>query len=56
MLDLLVHTAQCHSAKCQYTNCRKVKGLFHHGIHCKISATVGCVLCKKMWYLLQLHA
>ena len=47
---------QCRSAKCQYPNCSKVKGLFHHGIHCKISATGGCVLCKKMWYLLQLHA
>ncbi|KAL4627790.1 hypothetical protein ACB092_05G190900 [Castanea dentata] len=56
MLDLLVHTAQCVSAKCQYTNCSKVKGLFNHGKRCKISATGGCVLCKKMWYLLQLHA
>ncbi|KAM4112413.1 hypothetical protein ACJW30_05G138200 [Castanea mollissima] len=56
MLDLLVHTAQCVSAKCQYTNCSKVKRLFNHGIHCKISTTGGCVLCKKMWYLLQLHA
>ncbi|KAL2578309.1 hypothetical protein AAZV13_15G000200 [Glycine max] len=56
MLDLLVHASQCRSAHCQYPNCRKVKGLFRHGMHCKIRASGGCVLCKKMWYLLQLHA
>nr|KJB66326.1 hypothetical protein B456_010G135700 [Gossypium raimondii] len=56
MLDLLVHASQCRSAHCQYPNCRKVKGLFCHGIQCKTRASGGCVLCKKMWYLLQLHA
>ncbi|XP_059455856.1 histone acetyltransferase HAC1-like [Corylus avellana] len=56
MLDLLVHASQCRSALCQYPNCRKVKGLFRHGIQCKMRASGGCVLCKKMWYLLQLHA
>ncbi|KAL0725777.1 hypothetical protein Bca4012_040376 [Brassica carinata] len=56
MLDLLVHASQCRSAHCQYPNCRKVKGLFRHGIQCKVRASGGCVLCKKMWYLLQLHA
>ncbi|WOG98541.1 hypothetical protein DCAR_0417884 [Daucus carota subsp. sativus] len=56
MLDLLVHASQCRSAQCQYPNCRKVKGLFRHGIQCKTRASGGCVLCKKMWYLLQLHA
>ncbi|PRQ51791.1 putative histone acetyltransferase chromatin regulator PHD family [Rosa chinensis] len=56
MLDLLVHASQCRSAQCMYPNCRKVKGLFRHGIQCKVRASGGCVLCKKMWYLLQLHA
>ncbi|XP_023633222.1 histone acetyltransferase HAC12 isoform X2 [Capsella rubella] len=56
MLDLLVHASQCRSPHCQYPNCRKVKGLFRHGLRCKIRASGGCVLCKKMWYLLQLHA
>ncbi|XVF26446.1 hypothetical protein REPUB_Repub14bG0017500 [Reevesia pubescens] len=56
MLDLLVHASQCRSAHCQYPNCRKVKGLFRHGIQCRTRASGGCVLCKKMWYLLQLHA
>ncbi|XP_020252526.1 histone acetyltransferase HAC1-like isoform X2 [Asparagus officinalis] len=56
MLDLLVHASQCRMPHCQYPNCRKVKGLFRHGIHCKTRAAGGCVMCKKMWYLLQLHA
>ncbi|XP_074268313.1 histone acetyltransferase HAC1-like isoform X2 [Silene latifolia] len=56
MLDLLVHASLCKSPPCHYPNCRKVKGLFRHGIHCKTRASGGCVLCKKMWYLLQLHA
>ncbi|KAK6157063.1 hypothetical protein DH2020_011311 [Rehmannia glutinosa] len=56
MLDLLVHASQCRSPHCQYPNCRKVKGLFRHGMVCKTRASGGCPLCKKMWYLLQLHA
>ncbi|KAL9228432.1 hypothetical protein vseg_004015 [Gypsophila vaccaria] len=56
MLDLLVHASQCRSLACQYPNCRKVKSLFRHGINCKTRASAGCGLCKKMWYLLQLHA
>ncbi|XAR74064.1 Histone acetyltransferase [Bertholletia excelsa] len=56
MLDLLVHASQCRSPHCQYPNCRKVKGLFRHGMQCKTRASGGCVLCRKMWYLLQLHA
>ncbi|CAA0837082.1 Histone acetyltransferase HAC12 [Striga hermonthica] len=56
MLELLVHASQCRSPHCQYPNCRKVKGLFRHGMLCKVRASGGCVLCKKMWYLLQLHA
>ncbi|XP_042375024.1 probable histone acetyltransferase HAC-like 1 isoform X1 [Zingiber officinale] len=56
MLDLLVHASQCRSPQCQYPNCRKVKGLFRHGLQCKTRASGGCVLCKRMWYLLQLHA
>ncbi|WOL13825.1 putative histone acetyltransferase HAC-like 1 isoform X1 [Canna indica] len=56
MLDLLVHASQCRFPHCQYPNCRKVKGLFRHGIQCRIRASGGCVLCKKMWYLLQIHA
>ncbi|KAJ3683583.1 hypothetical protein LUZ60_013810 [Juncus effusus] len=56
MLELLVHASQCRFPHCQYPNCRKVKGLFRHGIHCRLRASGGCILCKKMWYILQLHA
>ncbi|KAH9321216.1 hypothetical protein KI387_015855, partial [Taxus chinensis] len=56
MLDLLVHASQCCSSHCLYPNCRRVKGLFRHGMQCKVRASGGCPLCKKMWYLLQLHA
>ncbi|XP_010929436.2 probable histone acetyltransferase HAC-like 1 isoform X1 [Elaeis guineensis] len=56
MLDLLVHASQCRSPHCPYPNCRKVKGLFRHGILCKIRASGGCQMCKKMWYLLQIHS
>eukprot|EP01018_Ginkgo_biloba_P020002 Gb_02923 [translate_table: standard] len=56
MLDLLVHASQCRSSQCLYPNCRRVKGLFRHGMQCGVRASGGCPLCKKMWYLLQLHA
>ncbi|XP_074558597.1 putative histone acetyltransferase HAC-like 1 isoform X1 [Curcuma longa] len=56
MLDLLVHASLCRSPQCRYPNCRKVKGLFRHGFQCKTRASGGCVLCKRMWYLLQLHS
>ncbi|KAG2319822.1 hypothetical protein Bca52824_013035 [Brassica carinata] len=57
MLDLLVHATLCRRAtNCQYPNCRKVKSLFRHGLGCQRRASGGCVLCRKMWYLLQIHA
>ncbi|KAI3505620.1 hypothetical protein L1887_27753 [Cichorium endivia] len=56
MLDLLVHASQCRSSLCQYANCEDVKGLFRHGMQCKVRAFGGCHLCKKTLYLLQLHA
>eukprot|EP00250_Pteridium_aquilinum_P011855 c20351_g2_i1 orf=875-5692(+) len=57
MLELLVHASQCGSAQqCQYPNCRRVKALFRHGFSCKTRASGGCQLCKRMWYLLQLHS
>ncbi|GLJ24283.1 hypothetical protein SUGI_0463290 [Cryptomeria japonica] len=56
MLDLLIHASQCISSPCAYQNCRKVNGLFRHGTNCKIRAAQGCSLCKRMWYILQLHA
>ncbi|XP_059309789.1 histone acetyltransferase HAC1-like [Lycium ferocissimum] len=48
MLDLLVHASSCRVSHCQYPNCRQVKGLFLHGMKCKIRAAGGCDLCKKV--------
>ncbi|RZC63095.1 hypothetical protein C5167_024863, partial [Papaver somniferum] len=56
MLDLLVHASQCRHKQCLYLDCRKVKGIFRHGIQCKVRAYGGCIRCKKMWCLIQVHA
>ncbi|KAL0865223.1 hypothetical protein Bca101_044341 [Brassica carinata] len=57
MRDLLVHGMRCRpGTDCQYPNCRIVSGLFKHAIHCTIQYRGGCVQCKKMWHLLQIHA
>ncbi|KAK2354278.1 histone acetyltransferase of the CBP family [Trifolium repens] len=59
MNDLLLHASECRvgaGARCRFPNCFKVKGLFRHGMRCRTRASGGCDLCKKMWFLLQLHA
>ncbi|KAF3320843.1 putative histone acetyltransferase HAC-like 1 isoform X1 [Carex littledalei] len=56
MLELLGHASECRSPGCLYPNCRKIKGLFRHGVNCTVRIYKGCCLCKKIWYLLQLHA
>ncbi|GAA0146026.1 histone modifying enzyme [Lithospermum erythrorhizon] len=56
MLELLVHASRCHFLLCEFPDCHKVKGLFRHGMQCKLRASGGCPLCKRMWHLLQLHA
>mmetsp|Transcript_5018 Transcript_5018/g.18226 ORF Transcript_5018/g.18226 Transcript_5018/m.18226 type:complete len:1377 (+) Transcript_5018:27-4157(+) len=55
-MKLLVHASSCRNPQCPSQNCNKVKQLFHHGVVCKIRATGGCQLCKRMWVFLQLHA
>lgn len=55
-LDLLLHAAQCQLQHCQYQYCDKARGLFQHGRQCKVYSSGGCNLCKKLWYVLQLHA
>ncbi|KAL5701816.1 histone acetyltransferase [Ranunculus cassubicifolius] len=56
ILTSLVHASMCKLAGCIFPNCRKIKALFHHGVECKTRARGGCLRCKQMWYLLQLHA
>ncbi|CAA7396042.1 unnamed protein product [Spirodela intermedia] len=56
LLDLLVHASKCRTTHCTYPSCHNVKGLFHHGANCRIRMSGGCHSCKKMWYILHLHA
>ncbi|KAI4358032.1 hypothetical protein L6164_001941 [Bauhinia variegata] len=71
MQDLVVHASQCHTAahgdpipllrrryyvRCRYPDCGKMKVLFDHGAQCPTRASGGCGLCKRMWYLIQLHS
>nr|XP_043608532.1 histone acetyltransferase HAC1 [Erigeron canadensis]XP_043608533.1 histone acetyltransferase HAC1 [Erigeron canadensis] len=55
LLDLLVHASQCRAGECLYPDCRKMKGLFRHGMLCEVRMSGGCSLCKKMWHLIQRH-
>ena len=53
---VLLHASACADARCADAQCDKLKRLFHHGVHCEIKAAGGCVFCKRMWTLLQIHA
>ncbi|KAK1268010.1 Histone acetyltransferase HAC12 [Acorus gramineus] len=56
LLCLLKHAAQCEDRACSYTHCLKFKKIFHHGVNCKMRASGGCQICKKMWMILRYHA
>jgi len=55
-MTLLVHASGCNSATCPSSNCAKVKMLFNHAVTCTVKVTGGCMLCRRMWALLQAHA
>merc|ERR1719330_159460 len=55
-MKLLQHTATCLSSKCPLANCTKLKGFFRHTAACQVKARGGCILCRRMWVLLQMHA
>ncbi|XP_038710597.1 histone acetyltransferase HAC1-like isoform X2 [Tripterygium wilfordii] len=48
--------AECRSSLCQHPKCSKLKKLNRHWRRCRRTASRGCVLCWKMWYLLHYHA
>ncbi|KAF8053136.1 hypothetical protein N665_1462s0019 [Sinapis alba] len=57
MRDLLVHGVLCRpGTDCQYPNCRIVTRLFKHATRCTIKYSGGCIQCKKICHLLQIHA
>eukprot|EP00798_Chlamydomonas_sp_ICE-L_P008175 gene8175-1431_t len=55
-MALLVHACSCNNPQCSSNSCRKIRQLFQHAVQCQLKALGGCQSCKKMWYLLNLHA
>ncbi|KZV26645.1 hypothetical protein F511_34900 [Dorcoceras hygrometricum] len=59
ILDLLLHANCCPMSKlesCSYPRCQDIKNLFFHNLGCARRVAGGCQTCKKIWFLLCLHA
>eukprot|EP00501_MAST-03F_sp_TOSAG23-6_P000346 GSMAST32.ASY1.ANO1.353.1 assembled CDS len=54
-MKLLVHASGCRINDCGSSNCTKMKSLLKHGASCKVRATGGCNICRRIWALLQIH-
>ena len=55
-IALIEHASRCTSSKCTSSNCQKMKSYLKHGQTCKIKASGGCKVCKRIWTLLRIHA
>jgi len=55
-IQLIEHSALCKSTTCTSSNCAKMKSYLKHGRVCKIRASGGCKICKRIWMLLRIHA
>jgi len=55
-IALIEHASRCQSSKCTSSNCQKMKSYLKHGQTCKIKASGGCKVCKRIWTLLRIHA
>eukprot|EP00584_Thalassiosira_punctigera_P019572 CAMPEP_0172557286 /NCGR_PEP_ID=MMETSP1067-20121228/72428_1 /TAXON_ID=265564 ORGANISM="Thalassiosira punctigera, Strain Tpunct2005C2" /NCGR_SAMPLE_ID=MMETSP1067 /ASSEMBLY_ACC=CAM_ASM_000444 /LENGTH=784 /DNA_ID=CAMNT_0013346341 /DNA_START=1 /DNA_END=2355 /DNA_ORIENTATION=+ len=55
-IALIEHASRCQSSKCTSSNCAKMKSYLKHGQVCKIKASGGCKVCKRIWTLLRIHA
>ena len=55
-IALIEHASQCKSTSCTSANCAKMKTYLKHGQVCKIKASGGCKICKRIWTLLRIHA
>ncbi|BBN12778.1 hypothetical protein MPTK1_5g22830 [Marchantia polymorpha subsp. ruderalis] len=41
---------------CQYPACKGLESLVRHFAGCKLKVSGGCIHCKRMWQLLELHS
>jgi E1A/CREB-binding protein len=55
-IQLIEHAARCNSSSCTSSNCAKMKSYLQHGQVCKVRASGGCKICKRIWTLLRIHA
>ncbi|KAL1560920.1 histone acetyltransferase [Salvia divinorum] len=52
----IVHVTDCRTLLCSYPFCLIVKSQFYHVVGCRTRIPGGCPLCKKLGFLLHLHA
>ncbi|KAL3813684.1 hypothetical protein ACJIZ3_014952 [Penstemon smallii] len=43
-------------APCHYTACKGLEALIRHFAGCKMRGPGGCIHCKRMWQILELHS
>jgi len=55
-IQLIEHAARCNDPSCTSSNCAKMKSYLNHGRVCKVRASGGCKICKRIWTLLRIHA
>ena len=55
-IQLIEHASRCKSTSCTSSNCAKMKSYLQHGKTCKLKASGGCKICKRIWTLLRIHA
>lgn len=43
-------------APCNYSACKGLEMIVRHFASCKLRVPGGCIHCKRMWQLLELHS
>lgn len=43
-------------APCEYAACKGLEALIRHFAGCKMRGPGGCIHCKRMWQILELHS
>jgi len=55
-IHLLEHASRCTSKTCPSSNCARMKSILQHGRVCRVKAAGYCLICKRIWTLLRIHA